>query len=119
MHVDEAIPLVEAGVAMENVIPVMSQKRFGCVGVVNQSGDLLGIITDGDLRRTLVENLLSRSAAEVMTQTPQFIRPQALAAEAVSLMNERKITNLFVISEGSCKPVGVLHIHDLLKAGIT
>ena len=119
MHVDEAIPLVKAGVAMENVIPVMSQKRFGCVGVVNQSGDLLGIITDGDLRRTLVENLLSRSAAEVMTQTPQFIKPQALAAEAVSLMNERKITNLFVNTDGSCKPVGVLHIHDLLKAGIT
>ncbi|MBE11479.1 MAG: hypothetical protein CMM35_14345 [Rhodospirillaceae bacterium] len=68
---------------------------------------------------TLVENLLSRSAAEGMTQTPQSIKPQALAAEAVSLMNERKITNLFVIPDGSCKPVGVLHIHDLLKAGIT
>jgi len=119
MHVDDAMPLVEAGVAMQDVIPVMSEKRFGCVGVVDLSGDLLGIITDGDLRRTLVENLLSRSAADVMTQSPQSIKPQALAAEAVALMNERKITNLFVMAEGSRKPVGVLHIHDLLKAGIT
>jgi arabinose-5-phosphate isomerase len=119
MHVDEAMPLVEADVEMKNVIPVMSEKRFGCVGVVDQSGGLLGIITDGDLRRTLVENLLLRSAAEVMTQSPQSIKPQALAAEAVSLMNERKITNLFVVAEGSSTPIGVLHIHDLLKAGIT
>ena len=119
MHEDDAVPLVEADIAMHDVIPVMSEKRFGCVGVIDHSGDLLGIITDGDLRRTLVENLLLRSAADVMTQSPQSIKPQALAAEAVALMNERKITNLFVMAEGSRKPLGVLHIHDLLKAGIT
>ncbi|MEC8202266.1 MAG: KpsF/GutQ family sugar-phosphate isomerase [Pseudomonadota bacterium] len=119
MHEDDAVPLVEADIAMHDVIPVMSEKRFGCVGVIDHAGDLLGIITDGDLRRTLVENRLSRSAADVMTQSPQSIKPQALAAEAVALMNERKITNLFVMAEGSRKPLGVLHIHDLLKAGIT
>ena len=119
MHEDDAVPLVEADIAMHDVIPVMSEKRFGCVGVIDHCGDLLGIITDGDLRRTLVENRLSRSAADVMTQSPQSIKPQALAAEAVALMNERKITNLFVMVEGSRKPLGVLHIHDLLKAGIT
>jgi len=66
-----------------------------------------------------VENLLSRAAGEVMTTAPKTIKPQALAAEAVALMNERKITNLFVVGEQSRQPVGILHIHDLLKAGIT
>ena len=97
----------------------MTEKKYGCVVVLDKYKRIRGIITDGDLRRTLVENRLSRSAADVMTQTPQSIKPQALAAEAVALMNERKITNLFVMAEGSRKPLGVLHIHDLLKAGIT
>jgi arabinose-5-phosphate isomerase len=119
MHEGDMIPLVDAGLPMHEVIPVMSEKRFGCVGVVDSKGSLLGVITDGDLRRTLVENLLSRAAGEVMTTAPKTIKPQALAAEAVALMNERKITNLFVVGEQSRQPVGILHIHDLLKAGIT
>lgn len=119
MHEGEALPLVGAEVEMRDIIPTMSEKRFGCVGVVDGSGDLTGVITDGDLRRTLEENLLSRSAADVMTTAPKTIKPQALAAEAVAVMNEMQITNLFVVGDASQKPVGILHIHDLLKAGIT
>ena len=97
----------------------MSEKRFGCVGVIDGDGDLIGVITDGDLRRTLAENLLSRAAVDVMTTAPKTIRPQALAAEAVAVMNEMQITNLFVVGDTEQKPLGILHIHDLLKAGIT
>lgn len=119
MHEGDALPLVASDLAMRDIIPIMSAKRFGCVGVIDGQGNLSGIITDGDLRRTLAENLLSRSASDVMTSGPKTIKPQALAAEAVALMNDRQITNLFVIGDGSQQPVGILHIHDLLKAGIT
>lgn len=119
MHQGDELPLVSADLEMRDIIPTMSAKRFGCVGVIDDGGNLQGIITDGDLRRTLAENLLSRTAIEVMTSGPKTIKPQALAAEAVALMNERQITNLFVIDDASQRPVGILHIHDLLKAGIT
>ena len=97
----------------------MTEKRFGCAGVTDIDGNLIGIITDGDLRRTLAENLLSRSASEVMTTGPNTIKSQALAAEAVAIMNECQITNLFVLENVSGKPIGIVHVHDLLKAGIT
>ena len=104
---------------MRDAIPVMSEKRFGCVGVVDSDGVLIGIVTDGDLRRTLAEDLLSLSVGDVMTNAPKTIKPVALAAEAVAIMNELQITNLFVVGEDTSRPVGIVHIHDLLKAGIT
>ena len=119
MHEGDALPLASKDVAMRDAIPVMSEKRFGCVGVVDDDGVLIGIVTDGDLRRTLAEDLLSLSVGVVMTNAPKTIKPVALAAEAVAIMNERQITNLFVVGEDASRPVGIVHIHDLLKAGIT
>ena len=119
MHEGDALPLASRYVAMRDAIPVMSEKRFGCVGVVDSDGVLIGIVTDGDLRRTLAEDLLSLSVGDVMTNAPKTIKPVALAAEAVAIMNELQITNLFVVGEDTSRPVGIVHIHDLLKAGIT
>ena len=97
----------------------MSAKRFGCVGIVDAAGKLAGIITDGDLRRHMSPDMLEAPAAAVMTANPRSIRPNALAAEALRLMNggagEQPVTVLFVVAEG--RPVGILHIHDCLRAG--
>jgi arabinose-5-phosphate isomerase len=93
----------------------MSEKRFGAVGVVDGSGRLAGLITDGDLRRHM-DGLLQHTAGEVMTRAPLTIAPGALAAEALKIMNERRITVLFVVEAD--RPVGVLHVHDLLRAGV-
>lgn len=101
---------------MSECILRMTEKRFGCVGVVDAGDQLIGVITDGDLRRHMGDNLLARSVAEVMTATPRTIRPQALAAEALAVMNECSITSVFVVETDA--PVGILHIHDCLRAGI-
>jgi arabinose-5-phosphate isomerase len=93
----------------------MSEKRFGAVGVVDGDGALAGMITDGDLRRHM-DGLLTHTAGEVMTKAPQTIAPGALAAEALKIMNDRRITVLFVVEAG--RPVGILHVHDLLRAGV-
>jgi arabinose-5-phosphate isomerase len=118
MHGPEELPLCSRETRMDEAILVMTAKRFGCVGVVDESGHLAGIITDGDLRRSMESDLLSRSAGEVMTAGPQTIRPQALAAEALRVMNMREnpITSLFVV-EGE-RPQGIVHIHDCLRAGV-
>jgi arabinose-5-phosphate isomerase len=99
---------------MQQVLLLMTSKHFGCAGVVDGTS-LAGVITDGDLRRNM-EGLLSKNAQAVMTHNPQTIRPSALAAEALGIMNERSITTLFVVEEG--KPVGIIHIHDCLRAGV-
>ena len=119
MHTDDELPLAGEDVAMGEVLLVMTEKRFGCAGIIDGDGALIGVITDGDLRRYMYDGLLDRTAGEVMTRNPQTIRPLALAAEAVALMNERQITNLFAIDEGDGRPVGIVHIHDCLRAGIT
>jgi arabinose-5-phosphate isomerase len=95
----------------------MSQKRFGCVGVRDEQGRLIGVITDGDLRRHL-EGLLDHTAGQVMTHNPKTISPDMLAAEALKLMSERApaSTVLFVVEAD--RPVGILHVHDLLRAGV-
>jgi arabinose-5-phosphate isomerase len=117
MHEGEAVPLIAPDRPMSEVLLVMSQKSFGCVGVTDASGALVGIITDGDLRRHMEPNLLTRSAGEVMTLAPSTIRPGILAAEALRIMNAKKITSLFVVGE-SRRPEGILHLHDCLRAGV-
>ncbi|MDR3509409.1 MAG: KpsF/GutQ family sugar-phosphate isomerase [Caulobacteraceae bacterium] len=117
MHGPQELPLVSPQAAMAEAILVMSQKRFGCVGVRDGDGALVGIITDGDLRRH-IDGLLSHTAGEVMTLSPKTIPPAMLAAEALKLMSERAppSTVLFVVEEG--RPIGILHVHDLLRAGV-
>ena len=90
--------------------------HIGCTGVIDAGNKLIGIITDGDLRRHLDDGFLNQSAAEVMTPAPMEIDPQMLAVEAVALMNKKSITSLFVVESGQV--VGVLHIHDCLRSGV-
>lgn len=116
MHRGGEIPLTRPEVLMAEAILTMTTKHFGCVGVVDEKGKLIGIITDGDLRRHMGANLLSKTVGEVMTRSPHTIRPKALAAEAIGLMNAKAITGLFVVEEG--RPVGILHIHDCLRVGV-
>ena len=116
MHVD--LPMVLKNTAMSEALLEISQKGFGVVGVAAESGDLVGIVTDGDLRRHM-DGLLELTAEKVMTARPRTISPDALAEEAVAVMNENKITCLFVVDAGSAlRPVGILHIHDCLRAGV-
>ncbi|MFM7442982.1 MAG: SIS domain-containing protein [Tabrizicola sp.] len=115
MH--DAPPLVDAGLAMGEVLVEITKRGFGVVGVTDGQGDLVGIITDGDLRRHL-EGLMLHTAGEVMTANPRTIGPEALAGEALALMNDRKITCLLVTAPDSRKAIGILHVHDCLRAGV-
>ncbi|MEP5759826.1 MAG: KpsF/GutQ family sugar-phosphate isomerase [Litoreibacter sp.] len=119
MHSDSNLPLVRVETPMSEALITISQKGFGVVGVVDETGGLSGIITDGDLRRKM-DGLLSLTAGDVMTGKPQTIAPDALAESAVAVMNDRKITCLFVTEGGNGgTPLGILHIHDCLRAGIS
>lgn len=118
MHLGEALPVVSLNTPMSEALLEISQKGFGVVAVTNLDGQLSGIITDGDLRRHM-DGLLDRTAADVMTAAPQTITPESLAETAVNIMNERKITCLFVTENGGAtRPLGLLHIHDCLRAGV-
>ena len=125
MHTGDELPLVPEGAAMSDVLIEMTSKRFGCAGVVDGQGTLLGVITDGDLRRHMQGDLLKRKAAEVMTTRPRLIRSGALGAEALRLMNQHAVpvTCLFVVADedagkANAKPVGIVHVHDCLRAGV-
>ncbi|KKJ78078.1 D-arabinose 5-phosphate [Kiloniella litopenaei] len=115
MHSSE-LPLCAGSTSMTETILIMTQRSFGCIGVTNIDGQLTGIITDGDLRRHMDTDILSMTAESVMTPAPRTIRPSALAAEALGQMNESSITSLFVTEDEM--PVGIIHIHDCLRAGI-
>ncbi|KIC35986.1 KpsF/GutQ family sugar-phosphate isomerase [Leisingera sp. ANG-M7] len=118
MHADSALPLVSKTTPMADALIEISQKGFGVAGVAAADGSLAGIITDGDLRRHM-DGLLDKTAAEVMTADPATIAPGAMAQEAVAVMNQRKITCLFVVDlETGRKAEGLLHIHDCLRAGL-
>jgi arabinose-5-phosphate isomerase len=117
MHDGEAVPLVTAGTGMAEAILVMTAKSFGCVGVTDGAGKLVGVVTDGDLRRHMGDALLRSTVDAVLSARPKTIRPKALAAEALGLMNAHAITSLFAVDAGG-KPLGILHIHDCLRAGI-
>lgn len=116
MHGGDELPLALHTASMTDVLVIMTQKSFGCAGIIDDSGALIGMITDGDLRRHMGNGLLTQSAADVMTKSPQTIAPQALAAEALKFLNDKKRSQMFIVEDG--KPVGILHVHDLLRAGI-
>ena len=116
MHAD--MPLVRHETAMSEALLIISAKGFGVVGVTDADGYLMGVVTDGDLRRHM-DGLLSLTAGQVMTANPRTIGPGSLAEKAVAVMNDKKITCLFVVDpEGSRAPVGIIHIHDCLRAGV-
>ncbi len=116
MHTGQEMPILDENSNMQAVLLEMTSKRLGCVGFVNLAGDLTGILTDGDLRRCLSSKILEEKAIDLMTKNPKTISPDAMTAEALKIMHDKKITNLFVL-EGK-KPVGVIHIHDLLNNGV-
>jgi len=120
MHRGDEIPLAREDANMRDVLLTMASGRLGCVGLVDGAGALVGIVTDGDVRRHAAENLENRSAAEIMTRKPKLAHPGQLAVEALADMTENKITQLFVLEAGdkARRPVGVLHIHDCLRAGL-
>ncbi len=115
MHTD--VPMVSMDTPMTEALLQISQKGFGVVGVTDGRGHLQGIITDGDLRRHMA-GLLEMIAGDVMTRGPRTVAPGALAEEAVAVMNDRKITCLFVVEPGTQTATGIVHIHDCLRAGV-
>jgi arabinose-5-phosphate isomerase len=117
MHAGDEIPLVSLDARMSDAILVMTAKSFGCVGVCDSGGRLIGVITDGDLRRHMGAELLEHTVAKVMHREPKTISSAALAADALGLMNRFAITALFVFDEDR-RPIGFLHMHDCLRAGI-
>jgi arabinose-5-phosphate isomerase len=121
MHIGEAFPMVSEKTLMKDAIFEITSKRLGVTGVCNTEGHLVGVITDGDLRRALEKfsDLFNRETSEVMTKNPKWIEKDALAAKAVQRMEEYSITSLFVFNKAGDKiPAGIIHLHDLLKAGV-
>ncbi len=119
MHQGRDMPLSTATMTMDVVLSIMTDKGFGCIGIVDNEKSLLGIITDGDLRRSLVqgESLMALSAKDIMKCDPMTVTPDVLMADALRLLQERSITSLFIVDENK-KPIGLIHIHDFLKSGV-
>ncbi|MDB5685483.1 MAG: KpsF/GutQ family sugar-phosphate isomerase [Rhizorhabdus sp.] len=119
MHKDKALPLVLGNTPMRDVVLTMTERSFGVAGVVDTEGHLVGVITDGDLRRH-VDQLMTSQAAEVMTHNPLTIGAGAFAEDALTVMNKHKITSLFVTERlGDRTPIGLVHVHDFLRFGLT
>ncbi|ACA16460.1 KpsF/GutQ family protein [Methylobacterium sp. 4-46] len=116
MHTDDEMPLVPRGIPMSEALLAIMGKRFGCAGVVDEAGRLVGIITNGDLRRHMGSDLLHRPVDAIMTPAPITVLPGGLASAALEMMNRRQITAMFVVEGG--RPIGILHIHDLLQVGV-
>ena len=113
MHTGSALPLSKANDKMAKTLLTMTKKSFGCVGVINNNKKLIGIITDGDLRRNMNDNLFNLKAINLMTKNPSTGNKEMLVGEALNIMNNKKITSLFICEKN--KPVGIIHIHDLLR----
>jgi arabinose-5-phosphate isomerase len=123
MHPVDELPLVTEHTLMSDALVTMSNKSFGCAGVLNSDGCLIGIITDGDLRRHMSPQLLMQKASEIMTPNPATVTPDILMAQAFAHLNQRAkkpITTLFVVesTDYPAKPCGLLHIHDFLRMGM-
>ena len=116
MHTGDAIPLVAENTAMSDAVMVLSQKRFGCVGVCDAPGTLVGILTDGDLARNLDKNLQSLSVNDLMTRAPKTINGSALVTSALAMLDEFNISAL-IVTDTDNKPEGIIHLHDLLRIG--
>lgn len=121
MHTGDNLPVASQDVSVADAVKIISSKAFGCIALVDASGVLTGIITDGDIRRHLSDNLMSKKAADIMTKNPKVATLDTLVAEAMAVMNglkaqSPKITTLIVV-DGANKPQGLLHIHDCLRAG--
>jgi arabinose-5-phosphate isomerase len=116
MHTGDAVPLKPVGTRMSDALKEMSAKGFGCVAIVDANGHIVGIITDGDLRRQMRPNLTELMVDDIMTRNPKVIDRDSLASEALELLNSVKITTL-IVTEAN-KPVGIIHLHDLLRAGV-
>lgn len=117
MHVEGEMPLVEEGKTMAEALVAITGKKFGCGGVVSAYGELVGIVTDGDIRRHMDADFLQKSVKDVMTANPKTVSPQTMAAKALKIMEDNRITSLFVTDGGKAK--GIVHIHDLLRAGVS
>jgi len=117
MHKAPQLPIASPDMAMSDALVVMTQMSFGCLGVTDAAGQLIGIVTDGDLRRHMSHELVDLQVKQVMTPAPRTIVPDALAAEALEMLNSLKITSLFVVDEVG-RPLGLVHIHDLLRIGV-
>ncbi len=113
MHDKSELPLVDENELMAKVLILISEKSFGCVGVINNKKNLVGVITDGDLRRNMDSNIINKKAKLVMTHKPYLASKDTLVAEALNIMNTKKITSLFICKNE--KPIGIVHIHDLLR----
>jgi arabinose-5-phosphate isomerase len=116
MHSGDRLPLVPEGKVMSEALVIMTQKTFGCLGVIDAKGRLVGMITDGDLRRHMGPELVKARVQDIMTRKPNTLAPDMLASAALERINSLKRTQMFVVERG--KPVGVVHVHDLLRAGV-
>src|SRR3954471_24800729 len=117
MHAGDAVPLKPLGTKMSDALVEMTSKGFGCVGIVDARGHIVGIVTDGDLRRHMLRpDLMTATVDDVMTKNPKTIGRDLLASEALEILNSSKITALIVTD--ASKPVGIVHLHDLLRAGV-
>jgi arabinose-5-phosphate isomerase len=116
MHTGAAVPLKPLGTSMSEALVEMTSKGFGCVGIIDARGTIAGIVTDGDLRRHMRPDLMTALVDDVMTKKPKTIRGDLLASEALEILNASKITAL-IVTEAN-KPVGIVHLHDLLRAGV-
>jgi arabinose-5-phosphate isomerase len=118
MHTGKKLPLVTESMSMGDALVEMSAKGFGCVGVTNDQGSLVGVITDGDLRRHMSPDLLKQKTRDIMNRHPTTVAPDMLMAQALALLNEKAITSLFVVEDDLCLPCGIIHIHDFLRMGV-
>jgi len=116
MHTGQEMPILPEDSNMQAVLLEMTSKCLGCVGFINENGYLTGMLTDGDLRRCLSASILDKKANSLMTKNPKTVGKDMLSAEALKIMHDKKITNMFVVENNI--PIGVIHIHDLLNNGV-
>ncbi len=117
MVTGDELPLVHEDELMSDALVIMTSKSWGCLGVIDTEGHLVGIITDGDLRRHMSTNIIKKTTSDIMTKDPKTVVSDILCVEALRIMNTQKITSLFVV-DGEDKPIGLLHVHPLLMAGV-